>query len=70
MIDFRSGAAAHKQIILQTWKYLHENAEISWEEANTTRYLQERLAGLGLRTITFTDCTGVIGEWGKLGPLI
>ncbi|WP_298830943.1 M20 peptidase aminoacylase family protein [uncultured Planococcus sp.] len=51
--------------VKETFDYLHENAETSWEEVETTRYLQQVLEEHGCKTETFDDCTGVIGRYGN-----
>lgn len=51
--------------VLSTFHYLHENAEISWEEVNTTKYIKETLEKYGCETITYVDATGVVGKYGN-----
>ncbi|KGX86351.1 M20 peptidase aminoacylase family protein [Pontibacillus litoralis] len=51
--------------VLNTFEYLHANGEISWEEVQTTSYIQSILEQHGCETITFNDCTGVIGKYGS-----
>lgn len=51
--------------VLDTFHYLHEHAEISWEETETTKYIEDLLIKSGCRVTTFDDCTGVIGEFGN-----
>jgi amidohydrolase len=51
--------------IRDTFTHLHENAEISWEEVETTKYLAEQLKASGCKVTTFDDCTGVVGEYGN-----
>lgn len=62
----------HEDLIKSTYQYLHENAEVSWKEVQTTKYLCERLEKLGLNYETFSEHTGVIGYWGdaEKGPTI
>lgn len=50
---------------LEAFNYLHDNAEISWEEENTTKYIKEMLEASGCETTTFEDSTGVIGRYGN-----
>ncbi|ASK62564.1 amidohydrolase [Virgibacillus phasianinus] len=52
------------QRIQETFTFLHGNAEISWKEHNTTKYVANILKESGCRVTTFDDCTGVIGEFG------
>ncbi|WP_100010201.1 M20 peptidase aminoacylase family protein [Lentibacillus sediminis] len=51
--------------ITETFDYLHNHAEISWEETETTKYIARLLEESGCRVRTFADCTGVIGEYGN-----
>ncbi|WP_257348203.1 M20 peptidase aminoacylase family protein [Pseudalkalibacillus decolorationis] len=51
--------------VLDTFHYLHEHAEISWEETETTKYIAKRLKESGCKVTTFDDCPGVIGEFGN-----
>lgn len=62
----------HEETIKSTYHYLHSNAEISWKEVETTKFLCSQLEGLGIRFETFEDHTGVIGYWGNQedGPTI
>ncbi|GGB43710.1 amidohydrolase [Virgibacillus dakarensis] len=54
-----------EQKVKDTFHYLHEHAEISWEENETTKYIERILEANGCRVVTFDDCTGVIGEYGN-----
>lgn len=62
----------HDDLIKSTYHYLHEHAEVSWKEIDTTKYLCEKLENLGLKYETFPNHTGVIGYWGdeKEGPTV
>ncbi|MBT2217968.1 M20 peptidase aminoacylase family protein [Virgibacillus dakarensis] len=51
--------------VKNTFHYLHEHAEISWEEIETTKYIKKILEENGCKVKTFDDCTGVIGEYGN-----
>lgn len=51
--------------VVETFKYLHENGEISWEEEKTTKYIKSILESSGCKTETFEDHTGVIGCFGN-----
>lgn len=56
---------------MQVWEHLHLHPEISWNEFETTRFLAERLEQLGLRTRTFANRPGLVGEWGpETGPVV
>lgn len=54
-----------KEKVINTFHYLHENPEISWEEVETTKYIKELLEEAKCKVTTFEDCTGVIGEYGN-----
>lgn len=51
--------------IKETFEYLHEHPEISWEETATTNYVATILEQQGCNVTTFDDCTGVVGEYGN-----
>ncbi|WP_087972223.1 M20 peptidase aminoacylase family protein [Oceanobacillus rekensis] len=51
--------------VIDTFHYLHEHAEISWEEVETTKYIKNLLEKSGCRVTVFDDCTGVVGEYGN-----
>ncbi|MBO1003947.1 M20 peptidase aminoacylase family protein [Pseudogracilibacillus auburnensis] len=51
--------------ILKTFDYLHSHPELSWEEKNTTDYIRMHLEKAGCIVRTFSDCTGVIGDFGN-----
>lgn len=54
-----------RELVQNTFYHLHEHAEISWEEVETTSYIKQLLTEAGCRVTTFDDCTGVIGEYGN-----
>lgn len=56
--------------ILEHFNYLHEHPELSFEEVNTTKYIEKVLVDSGYRTKTFSDCTGVVGEIGQGKPVV
>lgn len=49
----------------ETFQYLHEHPEISWEEVETTKYIANLLSKENVKVITFPDCPGVVGEIGN-----
>ncbi|WP_462413199.1 M20 peptidase aminoacylase family protein [Neobacillus sp. Marseille-QA0830] len=52
--------------INETFQYLHQNPELSWEEKETTKYVAQLLKDAGChRVTTFDDCTGVYGDFGN-----
>ena len=61
---------AHKSRVLEIFEHLHAHPEISWEEHQTTRYVQNFLEEQGLKTTLFDDCTGVMAEFGSGGPIV
>jgi amidohydrolase len=62
----------HEEVIKSTYQHLHANAEVSWKEVETTKFLCSQLEKLGIRYEIFEDHTGVIGYWGNQedGPTI
>ncbi|WP_246939377.1 M20 peptidase aminoacylase family protein [Bacillus pinisoli] len=56
--------------ILEHFHYLHEHPELSFEEVNTTRYIEKVLVESGYRTRTFAGFTGVVGEIGQGKPVV
>ncbi|MFT8320171.1 MAG: M20 peptidase aminoacylase family protein [Bacillus sp. (in: firmicutes)] len=54
------------------YHFLHQNAEISWEEYQTTDFISNELEKLAIPYKRFEDQTGVVGLWGKGkgGPVI
>ncbi|MFE8695745.1 M20 peptidase aminoacylase family protein [Cytobacillus sp. FJAT-53684] len=62
----------HEETIKLTYKHLHANAEVSWKEFETTKFLCSELEQLGISYQTFDDHTGVVGYWGNKeeGPTI
>lgn len=54
-----------KEKIYETFDYLHKNPELSWEEIETTKFVEKMLQDAGChQVVTFDDCTGVIGDIG------
>ncbi len=55
-----------KEKIFETFDYLHQHPELSWEERETTNYVEQILKDAGCQqVVTFDDCTGVIGDIGN-----
>jgi len=55
-----------KEKIYGTFNHLHKNPELSWEEKETTKYIEQILKDSGChRVVSFDDCTGVIGDIGN-----
>jgi len=52
----------HKKQLLQTYIELHAIAEPSWQERQTSRYLQDKLSSAGLTITTYTGHHGFIAE--------
>lgn len=55
----------HKEEILAAYHHLHQIAEISWKEIETTKYISEQLTQSGITVNTFQNMTGLVGEWGN-----
>lgn len=70
--EINEWVAKHEEVIKSTYQHLHANAEVSWKEVETTKFLCSQLEKLGIRYETFEDHTGVIGYWGNEedGPTI
>ncbi|GIN97707.1 amidohydrolase AmhX [Siminovitchia terrae] len=54
-----------KQQVYDTFNYLHAHPELSWEEVNTNQFMKEQLEKAGCTVRTFSDCTGVIADFGN-----
>lgn len=54
-----------EQRVRDTFHHLHNNAEISWKEHETTSYIENILKESGCDVRTFDDCTGVVGDFGN-----
>lgn len=60
-----------RESILEMYHYLHNNAEISWEEIETTNFIKEELEKLSISYEVFDDQTGIVGSFGAgNGPVI
>ncbi|MGJ7912094.1 M20 peptidase aminoacylase family protein [Neobacillus sp. LXY-1] len=60
----RTALEKMKPIIYEIFEYLHQHPELSWQEIETTRFICDLLQKNGCHVRTFTDHTGVVGEWG------
>ncbi|MDQ0160485.1 amidohydrolase [Alkalibacillus salilacus] len=59
------------QTLKEIWTHLHHNAEISWEEYNTTQYIVEQLKSYNPQKIqTFDDMPGAVIEIGSGKPVV
>ncbi|PID24111.1 M20 peptidase aminoacylase family protein [Sporosarcina sp. P7] len=47
-------------LIEEVFTHLHEHPEISWQEVETTKYLQQLLENEGFQVTTFEDSTGLV----------
>ncbi|MCM2980636.1 amidohydrolase [Niallia circulans] len=54
-----------KEQIIAMYQFLHNNAEISWEEVETTKFIKNELEKLSIPYQLFDDQTGIVGVWGK-----
>ncbi len=69
--DLIKWADDNRAAVMETYRYLHETAEISWGEIKTTEYLCRRLNEIDISFQTFADHTGVVASWsGGDGPVI
>ncbi|HJF31351.1 MAG TPA: M20 peptidase aminoacylase family protein [Sporosarcina psychrophila] len=59
-----------KPIVEKVFNHLHSNPEISWQEIETTRYLQQLLESEGFQVTTFDDSTGLVATVGSGNPCI
>lgn len=67
-MDFQFAREKWQPFITEIFEKLHHMPEPCWEEIQSTAFLKDRLEELEYETITFSDCTGVIGVRGQ-GPL-
>ncbi|MFE4894732.1 M20 peptidase aminoacylase family protein [Peribacillus butanolivorans] len=49
--------------VLEIFRHLHENPEVSWKEFQTTSYISKVIQQNGLEVTSFSDMPGVIGKW-------
>jgi len=59
-----------KNELLSHFEYLHEHAEISWKEINTTNYIKKVLKELEYDVHTFENCTGLYADLGQGKPVV
>ncbi len=64
-MNFREEAAALEQELIANRRYLHAHPELSFEEKETTAYIEERLKELGLEPHRYPDYYGV---WADIAP--
>ncbi|GAB6158521.1 M20 peptidase aminoacylase family protein [Desulfotomaculum varum] len=64
-MEFRFDRQCWQPYLEQVFQQLHAMPEPAWQEYKTTQFLQQQLASLGYQTITFADCTGVVGMLGS-----
>lgn len=73
LMNFAKRAEETESAIIKDRHFLHEHAELSFEEKETTAYLVSELEKMGIPVQTFPDYTGCIatikGEKGD-GPTI
>lgn len=56
--------------ILTIWEHLHSNAEISWEEKQTTAFLMKIFEGNGFTPVSFQHIPGFYVDIGKGKPVV
>ena len=68
-MNFANRAAQLSDTIIADRRYLHQHAELSFEEHETTAYLVSEMEKLGIPVQTFEDYTGCIAtiKGGKPG---
>lgn len=68
-MNFAKRAEEINELIVKDRHYLHQHAELSFQEKETTAYLVEELKKIGIPVITFEDYTGCIAviKGGKPG---
>ena len=71
-MNFANRAAQLSDTIIADRRYLHQHAELSFQEHETTAYLVSELEKMGIPVITFEDYTGCIAviEGGKPGGTV
>ena len=57
-MNFANRAAQLSDTIIADRRYLHQHAELSFQEHETTAYLVSELEKMGIPVITFEDYTG------------
>ncbi|AOV07469.1 M20 peptidase aminoacylase family protein [Sporosarcina ureilytica] len=53
-----------KPIVDEVFRHLHTHPEISWQEVETTKYIQQLLENEGFQVSTFEDSTGLVVTMG------
>lgn len=64
-MDVKKELEVLKPVVHQLFDYFHHHPEKSWHEFGTTRFITEQLKTFGYQPKTFTDCTGVVVEFGQ-----
>lgn len=59
-MDFMQLAEQEKTLLLEMRRYLHQNPELSGQEDNTVRYIEEKLTSFGIQWVQ-VDQGGVLG---------
>ncbi|MGR9048700.1 M20 peptidase aminoacylase family protein [Halobacillus faecis] len=52
------------------YNHLHEHPEISWQENNTTDYIERQLGKTSFKVQRFDDCPGLVAELGQGEPCV
>ncbi|MBK5441686.1 MULTISPECIES: M20 peptidase aminoacylase family protein [Peribacillus] len=55
--------------VLEIFRHLHENPEVSWKEFQTTSYISKVIQQNGIEVTTFSDMPGVIGKWSPVDSI-
>lgn len=71
-MNFAARAAEINDFIVESRHYLHQHAELSMAEHETTAFLASELEKLGIPVLTFSDYTGCIAtiKGGKAGATV
>lgn len=59
-----------KQELQALWQHLHENAEVSLKEVNTSNYLMNHFKNAGFQPVAFQSIPGFYVEVGNGQPKI
>jgi amidohydrolase len=70
--SIKTWVETNREAIETTWRKLHDLAEVSWQENETTAFLATELERMNIPCHTFADQTGVVAVWDgeEEGPTI
>ncbi|HBN27955.1 MAG TPA: amidohydrolase [Clostridiaceae bacterium] len=61
-MNIKQLAEKYNDYIIKMRRHFHQNPELSWEEYNTTDFIEKELNSMGLKTTRFEGKTGVLAE--------